>query len=193
MEMSFTVSKHAKERYAERIMNKEDLWDINYFVNQNEEKIIKDITKMLEYGEVIYSGKQKDNKGRENTVDVYRKDCWILLVDKCTKNVITLYKVDLGCGDDFNVEYVTRMVEKIHTAMDNVSKVQMDVLNESNMYREMIAQNNDQIAEYRTYIKNLEALNESYKQIIDNNVVKNNQANKELAEHVNTLIGKKEF
>ena len=193
MEMSFTVSKHAKERYAERIMNKEDLWDINYFVNQNEEKIIKDITKMLEYGEVIYSGKQKDNKGRENMVDVYRKDCWILLVDKCTKNVITLYKVDLGCGDDFNVEYVTRMVEKIHTSMDNVSKVQMDVLNESNMYREMIAQNNDQIVEYRTYIKNLEALNESYKQIIDNNVVKNNQANKELAEHVNTLIGKKEF
>ena len=193
MDMSFTVSKHAKERYAERIMNKEDLWDINYFVNQNEEKIIKDITKMLEYGEVIYSGKQKDNKGRENTVDVYRKDCWILLVDKCTKNVITLYKVDLGCGDDFNVEYVTRMVEKIHTAMDNVSKVQMEVLNESNMYREMIAKNNDQIAEYRTYIKNLEALNESYKQIIDNNVVKNSQANKELAEHVNTLIGKKEF
>ncbi len=193
MEISFTVSKHAKERYAERIMNKEDLWDINYFVNQNEEKIIKDITKMLEYGEVIYSGKQKDNKGRENTVDVYRKDCWILLVDKCTKNVITLYKVDLGCGDDFNVEYVTRMVEKIHTAMDNVSKVQMEVLNESNMYREMIAKNNDQIAEYRTYIKNLEALNESYKQIIDNNVVKNSQANKELAEHVNSLIGKKEF
>ena len=37
MEMSFTVSKHAKERYAERIMNKEDLWDINYFINQNEE------------------------------------------------------------------------------------------------------------------------------------------------------------
>ena len=193
MEISFTVSKHAKERYAERIMNKEDLWDINYFINQNEEKIIKDITKMLEYGEVIYSGKQKDNKGRENTVDVYRKDCWILLVDKCTKNVITLYKVDLGCGDDFNVEYVTRMVEKIHTAMDNVSKVQMEVLNESNMYREMIAKNNDQIAEYRTYIKNLETLNESYKQIIDNNVVKNSQANKELAEHVNTLIGKKEF
>lgn len=193
MDMSFTVSKHAKERYAERIMNKEDLWDINYFVNQNEEKIIKDITKMLEYGEVIYSGKQKDNKGRENIVDVYRKDCWILLVDKCTKNVITLYKVDLGCGDDFNVEYVTRMVEKIHTAMDNVSKVQMEVLNESNMYREMIAKNNEQIAEYRTYIKNLEVLNESYKQIIDNNVVKNSQANKELAEHVNTLIGKKEF
>ncbi|MBQ4523490.1 MAG: hypothetical protein IJA10_11155 [Lachnospiraceae bacterium] len=193
MEMSFTVSKHAKERYAERIMNKEDLWDVNYFVNQNEEKIIKDITKMLEYGEVIYSGKQKDNKGRENTVDVYRKDCWILLVDKCTKNVITLYKVDLGCGDDFNAEYVNRMIEKIHVAMDNVSKVQMDILNESNMYREMITKNNDQIAEYRTYIKNLEALNESYKQIIDNNVVKNSQANKELAEHVNTLIGKKEF
>lgn len=193
MEMSFTVSAHAKQRYAERIMNKEDKWDVNYFITQNEEKIVDDITKMLTHGEVIYSGKQKDSKGRENTVDVYRKDCWIILVDKITKNTITIFKVDLGCGNDFNVEYVNRMVEKIKAAADNVSKVQMDVLNESNMYREMITKNNDQIAEYRTYIKNLESLNEGYKQIIDNNTVKNSQASKELAECVNTLIGKKEF
>lgn len=193
MEISFTISKHAKERYAERIMNKEDLLDINYFVNQNEEKILKDITKMLEYGEVIYSGKQKDSRGKENTVDVYIKDCWILLVDKCTKNVITLYKMDLGCGDDFNVEYVTRMIGKINAAKQNCEAIKQNISNESSKYREMISQNNDQIAEYRSYIKNLEALNESYKQIIDNNVVMVSQSNKELAEHVNTLIGKKEF
>jgi len=193
METSFTVSKHAKERYAERIMNKEDTRDVYNFVTQNEEKIIKDISKMLEYGEVLYSGKQKDNKNRENIVDVYRKDCWILLVDKNTKNVITLYKVDLGCGDDFNVEYVTRMVEKIHIATDNARKAKDNVQNENNMYHDMITENNNQIAEYRTYIKNLEALNEGYKQIVDNNVVKNSIANKELAECVNNLIGKKEF
>ena len=193
METSFTVSKHAKERYAERIMNKEDTRDVYNFVTQNEEKIIKDISKMLEYGEILYSGKQKDNKNRENIVDVYRKDCWILLVDKNTKNVITLYKVDLGCGDDFNVEYVTRMVEKIHIATDNARKATDNVQNENNMYHDMITENNNQIAEYRTYIKNLEALNEGYKQIVDNNVVKNSIANKELAECVNNLIGKKEF
>jgi len=193
METSFTVSKHAKERYAERIMNKEDTRDVYNFVTQNEEKIIKDISKMLEYGEILYSGKQKDNKNRENIVDVYRKDCWILLVDKNTKNVITLYKVDLGCGDDFNVEYVTRMVEKIHIATDNARKAKDNVQNENNMYHDMITENNNQIAEYRTYIKNLEALNEGYKQIVDNNVVKNSIANKELAECVNNLIGKKEF
>jgi len=193
MGTSFTVSKHAKERYAERIMNKEDTRDVYNFVTQNEEKIIKDISKMLEYGEVLYSGKQKDNKNRENIVDVYRKDCWILLVDKNTKNVITLYKVDLGCGDDFNVEYVTRMVEKIHIATDNARKAKDNVQNENNMYHDMITENNNQIAEYRTYIKNLEALNEGYKQIVDNNVVKNSIADKELAECVNNLIGKKEF
>ena len=50
-----------------------------------------------------------------------------------------------------------------------------------------------QIKEYRGMIKNLEGLCDGYKDIIDNNIVKETQASREVAEVVNSLIGKKEF
>jgi hypothetical protein len=42
-------------------------------------------------------------------------------------------------------------------------------------------------------IKNLEILNDAYKSIIDNNTVKVAQANREVAEVINTLVNKREF
>ena len=92
--IEYNISAHAKTRYAERIMGKEDI-DVNRFVTLNDDKIKTDINKLISYGELIYTGKQsqKDNKG--NIVDVYLKDCWVVLADSRAKNVITLYKIDL--------------------------------------------------------------------------------------------------
>ena len=61
------------------------------------------------------------------------------------------------------------------------------------MYREMINDAESQIKEYRSMIKNLEELCVGYKSIIDNNCVKVSQANREVAEIINTLINKREF
>ena len=57
----------------------------------------------------------------------------------------------------------------------------------------MISDAETQIKEYRTMIKNLEGLCEGYRTIVENNNVKVTQANKDVAEVVNTLIGKREF
>ena len=190
---TYTISKHAKERYASRILNKDNNNEIQTFIVQNEDKILTDITKMITFGELIYTGKQSTKDNKSNTVHVYLNGCWIVLTDAFTNNVITLYKVDLGCGDDFNTEYITRMLEKINAAKYELSDVQLKNINEANMYREMIDQNVAQINEYKSFIKNLESLNEGYKQIIDNNTVKISQTNREVANLVNTLIGKKEF
>lgn len=99
---NYTISNHALQRYAERIMEKEGI-DVNRFVTLNEEKIKTDINKMIEYGDLIFSGKQfqKDCKG--NVIDVYIKDTWVILVDGKAKTVITIYKIDLGLGDEFNI------------------------------------------------------------------------------------------
>ena len=191
--IKYKISKHAQERFAERVMDKDNLWDINYFISQNEEKIQNDIEKMITFGELIYKGKQKDSKGRENTIDVFRKDCWIILVDVCLKNVITLYKIDLGCGNDFNADYVSRMVEKIKAANEEVESVKEKITEEQAMYRDMIKDNTDQIMYYKSCIKNLENLNKAYQDVVDNDSVKITQANKNVAELVNTLIAKKEF
>lgn len=189
----YNISTHAKQRYAERIMGKEDDLDINRFVVLNEEKIKTDINKLICYGELIYTGKQSQKDGKGNIVDVYLKDCWVVLADNKAKNVITLYKIDLGLDDEFTKTYISKMIEKLNAYKEVLENTNQQVQVESNMYRGMIDDAEAQIKEYRTMIKNLEELCVGYKTIIDNNNVKVAQANKDVADIVNTLVGKREF
>lgn len=190
--ITYNISAHAKTRYAERIMGKENS-DVNHFVALNEDKIKTDINKLINYGELIFTGKQSQKDGKGNVIDVYLKDCWVVLVDNRSKNVVTLYKIDLGLDDEFNKAYISKMVEKLNANKEVLESVQQQVQTESNTYREMIADAETQIKEYRGMIKNLEELCSAYKTVIDNNIVKVAQANKDVVDVLNTLIGKKEF
>lgn len=191
--IEYTVSKHARERYAERIMGKDDNADITRFITLNEEKIKTDINKLIHYGQLIYTGKQSQKDGKGCIVDVYLKDCWIVLADNKSKNVITLYKIDFGLDDEFNKMYISRMLEKMNKYKEDFDIVQQQVQEESNTYREMINDAETQIKEYRTMIKNLEELCVAYKSVIDNNCVKVAQANRDVVDVLNAMIGKREF
>lgn len=193
MENIFTISTHAKNRYVERLLNKDDNNEIQRFIVENEEKIKTDINKMIEYGEKIFTGKQSQKDGKGKVLDVYVKDLWIVLVDSQDQVVITLYKIDLGLGDDFNKEYVSKYMDKIHEVQAEFSSVQMQVLEESNMYNQLIDESKSQIREYQSFIKNLEELCNGYQSIINNNTIKVSQANRAIADVVNNLIGKREF
>ena len=193
MENMFTISTHAKNRYAERILGKDDNNEIQRFIVENEEKIKTDINKLIEYGEKIFTGKQSQKDGKGKVLDVYIKDLWVVLVDNQDNVAVTIYKIDLGLGDDFNTEYVKKYIDKIHEVQSEFSSVQMQVLEESNMYRKMIDESQEQIREYKGFIKNLEELCAAYQSIIDNNIVKVSQANRVVADTVNQLVGKKEF
>ena len=190
--IEYSISAHAKQRYAERIMGKEDV-DVNRFVTLNEDKIKTDINKLIQYGDLIFTGKQTHKDGKSSMVDVYLKDCWIVLADSRIKNVITLYKIDLGLDDDFNKAYISKMMEKLNANKENLESVRKEVQVESDTYRKMIDDAEIQIKEYRGMIKNLEELCAAYKTVIDNNNVKVIQANKDVADVLNTLINKKEF
>ena len=192
-EIIYTISRHAKERFVQRLLNKEDNNEIQKFIVENEDKIITDINKMIHYGDLIYSGRQTQKDGKTNIIDVFLKDCWIVLVDDKTNNVITLYRIDLGCGDDFNQQYIIKMMAKLNESKDALETAKNQVETESNMYKEMIVDAQDQINEYKSMIKNLEGLCSAYQEIIDNNIVKISQANREVTDIVNTLIAKKEF
>lgn len=191
--IEYKISEHCKTRYAERIMDKDNLCDVKRFIIDNEEKIKTDINKLIQYGELIYVGKQNKKDGKNNVVDVYLKDCWVILADSKSKNVITLYKIDLGLDDEFNKAYIYKMMEKLNANKEALENIQQQVQEESNTYKEMIADAEAQIKEYRTMIKHLEELCEGYKTIINNNIVKVAQVSKEVTDTLNTLIGKKEF
>lgn len=191
--MMYNISKHARERYVQRLLNKEDNNEIQRFIVENEDKIVTDINKMIHYGDLIYSGKQSQKDGKGSVVDVYLKDCWIVLVDEKSNNVITLYKIDLGCGDDFNLQYIEKMRIQLEGKQQHLASVLQEIVEESKTYRELIEEAETQIAEYRAMIKNLESLCEGYKMVIDNNIIKSSQANREVADVINTLINKREF
>ena len=192
MENKYTISNHAKQRYAERIMGKDETIEINRFINLNEDKIKTDINKMIVYGEKIYTGIQAGQRNK-NPVDVYLKDCWVVLADARSFNVITLYKIDLGIDDEFNKLYISKMKDKLETAKAHAAKVAEDVEIDNYNYKQTIEDAETDIKNYKTMIKNLEEMCAGYTAIINSNVVKITQANLEVAEILNTLIGKKEF
>lgn len=192
-EIIYNISSHAEQRYAERIMGKENSTDVSQFVTLYKEKIKTDINKLICYGELIYTGRQFQKDGKGNIIDVYLKDCWVVLADNKAKNVITLYKIDLGLDDEFTKTYISKMMEKLNAYKEILKSTEQQIQIESNTYREMISDAETQIKEYRTIIKNLEELCVGYKTIIDNNNVKVAQANKDVANIVNTLVGKREF
>lgn len=191
--IKYDISKHCKERYAERIMGKDNNYDVNHFILTNEEKISNDIHKLIQFGELIYTGRQSQKDGKGSVLDVYLNGLWVVLVNNNNKKVITLYKIDLGLDDDFNKAYVSRMMEKLNGCKETLKSVEEQVQKESDTYRQLIDEAEIQIKDYRTMIKNLEELCTGYKTIIDNNIVKVSQANKDVTETLNTLIGKREF
>lgn len=99
------VSKHARERYAERVKEKNDKLDMARYVIENEAKIDKDISAMVEYGILVYKGPQRWNEKNNTAIEIYVNDLWVVLLDSKTENVITLYKVELGCGEELNLTY----------------------------------------------------------------------------------------
>ena len=190
---NYKISKHCEERYAQRLLNKEDTNSINKFIVDNKDKIKTDINKMCSYGELLYIGQQSQKDGKGKVLNVYLKDTWVVLVDVKSEVVVTLYKIDLGCGDDFNLQYISKMKEKLDEKKQSLEESKTEILSVSNVYKEMINDNLAQINEFKSMIKNLESLNEAYQSIIDNNTVKVSQANREVADTLNTLIGKREF
>ena len=191
--VNYKISQHCEQRYTERLLGKDSKIDVNKFIAENKEKIKTDINKMIEYGSLIYKGKQSQKDGKGKVLDVFLKDTWIILVDSSAQTVVTIYKIDLGCGDEFNLQYISKMIDNLNHEKEKRMSVKLEVETESNTYKEMIADAESQIREYKAFIKNLESLCEGYKTIVDNNLVKVSKADRDVADVLNTLIGKKEF
>lgn len=189
----YKISAHCETRYAERLLGKDNKNDINKFITENKEKIRTDVNKMISYGECIFIGKQSQRDGKGKVLNVYLKDTYVVLADTSNETVVTLFKIDLGLGDEFNKEYIAKMMEKIDESKKELEDVQLEVLQETNIYKELINDAESQINEYKSMIKNLEELCNGYAMIMDNNNVKVTQANRKVADCVNALINKKEF
>ncbi len=174
--MEYNLTNHARERYAERIMGKNNKLEVQNFINQHENKIYDDIEKMIEYGVVIYEGQQVRSKDTRPTKYIL-KDNWLVVVNPQDKTVVTLYKIDLGAGDEMNAQYIQIMLDKLKTAKDKADE-KISVLNElTSSYKNAITENNNLIEDYKHKIKSLEEQNECL-----NKLLQEERDNKTIAE-----------
>lgn len=182
------ISDHAQRRYAERIMDRDGKNDVAVYIAGNKDKIHEDINKMVEFGELIYSGKME--KGA-NITDIYLKDTWIVLVDHDAKRVITLYKIDLGVGKEFNEEYVTLLLRKLKEERAKYDTKNQELLNLIEELREQEKENKEKISEYRKLANELEKANENIGNVIADYETQRYVAEDAVRDIVQTLIGKK--
>ena len=188
----YKISEHAKQRYAERIMNRENKTDVASFVNQHQQKIQEDITKMLAFGEVIYTGVSVADNNK-NLVNVILNGHWVVITDPNSEKVVTLFEIDLGLGKEFNDEYISKLKEKLDMAKANYEE-EVERLDKNNAeYNEIIDKNEEKIREYRSFIKSLETQNTNMTNLIMEN--KNNKlmAEQEVRDIVAMFCGKKVF
>lgn len=186
------ISAHCKERYAERIMDKNSKVDMTLFISQHEQKIKEDIFNMIQYGKLLYSGKSVSDFNKQ-PVDIFLNGTWVVIVDIAKSNVITLYSIDLGLGKEFNQEYINKLTEKLDAAKQEYETVNIGIQTQKETYSSIIKENTAQINEYKSIIKNLESQNQAYTDVINSLEVDRAVAEKDIREVIAVFIGKKVF
>lgn len=193
----FAITQHCKERYAERIMKREERSNIAVYVAQNQEKIENDINKMLEFGELIYSGFLRDRNDEalrdKKEVRVYLCGTWVLLTDKINQKVITLYKIDLHIGEEFNKQYVAAKKAMIDTAKAQYDAVNQEFTEIKQQYRDAIQECESKIAEYKNGIAKLTNQKQAYQTLLENADLEVKEANNSIRDEVMELVCKREF
>lgn len=166
--MDLQISQHAKERYAERIMDKNDKTEIALFINTHEDKILNDISKMIEFGTKIYEG-PTSNQTKSAYVVVYLNGTWVVIVDPKPNKVITLYTVDLMVGKDFNDMYMGLIKDKINnikaTINTNVKKLEQNNTDLKNS----IADEEEEYKKLKKEMNRIQERMEVEKQMIESN------------------------
>lgn len=186
--IKYNITTHAQERFVERMMNKDNYTDIRRHIEKHACDIEERINKLINYGQLIFEGKI----GKYNLCKYFYKDYWVVAVDPKTKNVITLYKINLG-DDEVNDLFVNKMLARIKNEQDKLKDIEETAKNTVSSLRESIEDTNNEIAYYRKMIKSLEEVNDSYNILIKNANLEVEKQNKEISNLVEILIAKKQF
>lgn len=186
------ISQHARERYAERIMDRDSKCDVAVFIAQHEQKIKEDIYKMIKYGTLLYSGKSPHEFNKQ-PVDIFLNGTWVIIVDIAKCNVITLYSIDLGLGSEFNQEYIGKLSQKLNMAKQEYDVINIGIQTQKETYSSIIKENIEQINEYKQLINALHRQNQAYTDVIETLDADRIVAEKDIREIIATFIGKKVF
>ena len=101
----------------------------------------------FKYSEPFWYGKNKDHN---YTYFRINKNGWLIVVDRNKTKLITLYKIDLGLGEEFNKQYISEM-KKL------VENITIEIEEEKNQWAEKNEENNKAIEEMKAQNNLLQA------------------------------------
>lgn len=141
---NITFSQHVLERYTERIYGKTGL-EMKQFIATNDEQIKKEILKLYEYSELFWYGKIKDHNF---TYFMINRDGWLIIIDKNKTHLITIYRVDLELGNEFNKQYIEKMKDYVENELNEIEEAK-------NKYDDFIKENDTKTEMLKSEIKTL--------------------------------------
>lgn len=190
--MSYNISRHASERYAQRIMGKNNKTDIAVFINENIKKIETDIQKMIEHGKILYEGKSIVDYNKQS-VKIILNGTWVLVLDSKNNTVVTLYSIDLGVGKEFNIQYITKLLQALYEAQEEYNEKVKELEYREKEYKDIISENENTIKEYSTIINSLKEQNVMYQNLIQEIDTNKLVAEENVRSIIATLTGKSIF
>jgi hypothetical protein len=105
------ITNHCKERYVERIVGITTTNELKQYIVLNNDKIVDDIGKLIEYGDIIYTGQINGDKSTKNYL---KNGQMIVVMDTGNTTAITLYKIDFGFGEKTDKILTTSILEELN-------------------------------------------------------------------------------
>ena len=172
-------------------MDRDSKTDVAVFIRDHEDKIQQDIEKMVEYGDLIYEGKTPKDMKRD--VAVTMNGFWVVIWDPNELTVITLYRIDLGVGDDVNQAFIKGAYDRIKQAQNEYEETVARTNAQIDTYKTVIEDSEASLARYRKMVKDIEKQISGCREMIQCITTENEIARDKLVDAVETLIGKQKF
>lgn len=186
--VKYNITNHAMERYAERIMGKDDAMDVRLYVKENRDKIVERINKLINYGLLFYEG----IIGNHSINQFFIKDRWVVVVDPKNNNVITLYKINL-LDDEVTDLFITKTLQRINEDKKEIEETQNTIYEITQKYDEEIEKSQKEIAYYENLIGSIKENIESYNTLKNNLSLDILKVKKKLQDDVEVLVQKRHF
>lgn len=166
------ISKHAKERFVERILGipKEE---VKSYLAKNESIVEEHILEMYTYSEKIWSGQLFGNITR----NYYLRDDIVIVVDTNDQCIVTVFYVDFGLTRDGNRRLVKVLLEEKEQIEKDLEKVNQSIQEEIAICSVELEQVESEISLLKSRLEGLTMKRDAIKMMIEGADAKKNDLN----------------
>lgn len=182
------ISKHARERFVERILGvpKEE---VKSYLAKNESIVDEHILEMYTYAEKIWSGQLFGNITR----NYYLRDDIVIVVDTNDQCIVTVFHVDFGLTRDGNRRLVKVLLEEKEQIERDLEKVNQSIQEEIAVRTVELEQVESEISLLKNRLEGLTMKRDAIKMMIEGADAKKHELNDRMDSIMKMICSSIEF